>query len=70
MSINCDGLKGKQRQKFFASIINAEKPDVIMGQESKLDSTYHDAEVFPEGLLVKRKDSNANGGGVFIAYKE
>ena len=70
MSINCDGLKGKQRQKFFASIIDTEKPDVTMGQESELDSTYHDDEVFPEGYLVKRNDRNANGGGVFIAYKD
>ncbi|XP_072022866.1 uncharacterized protein [Amphiura filiformis] len=70
MTINCQGLKGKQRQKYLASIFDTEKPDVVMGQESKLDGSYTDSEVFPEGYLVKRKDRDANGGGVFIAYKD
>ena len=70
MTINCQGLKGKQRQKFLATIIDTEKPDIIMGQESKLDQNYKDSEVFPTGYLVKRKDRNAHGGGVFIAYRD
>ncbi|XP_072018627.1 uncharacterized protein [Amphiura filiformis] len=70
MTINCQGLKGKKRQSFLATIIDTEKPDIILGQESKLDSSYTDSEVFPEGYLVKRKDRNANGGGVFIAYRD
>ena len=70
MTINCDGLKGKQRQNYLATIIDEEQPDIIMGQESKLDGTYTDAEVFPDGYLVKRKDRNKSGGGVFIAYRD
>ena len=41
-----------------------------MGQGSKLDNSYTDSEVFPDGYLVKRKDRNARGGGVFIAYRD
>ena len=70
MTINCDGLKGKQRQQYLASLIDSEQPDIIMGQESKLDNSYTDSEVFPDGYLVKRKDRNARGGGVFIAYRD
>ena len=70
MTINCDGLKRKQRQQYLASLIDSEQPDIIMGQESKLDNSYTDAEVFPDGYLVKRKDRNARGGGVFIAYRD
>ena len=70
MTINVQGLKGKERQKYLATLIDEEKPDIIMGQESKLDDTYSDAEVFPDGFLVKRLDRNRYGGGVFIAYRD
>ena len=70
MTINCDGLKGKERQHFLATVIDEEKPDIMMGQESKLNNSYTDSEVFPEGYLVKRKDRSADGGGVFILYRE
>ena len=50
MTINCDSLKGKARQKYLAAIMEEEKPDVVMGQESKLNDTYTDSEVFPKGI--------------------
>ena len=57
------------RKLHFTVFIDTEQPDVILGQESKLDSYYSNSEIFPPGYNknVFRKDRDALGGGVFIA---
>ena len=70
MTVNCDGLKGKKKQKQLAALLDLEKPDIVMGTESHLDGTINTSEVFPVTYKVQRKDRNMYGGGVFIAYKE
>ena len=47
------------------------RPDVVIGTESKLDSTCLNGDIFPDGYNanVIRRDRNCYGGGVFILSK-
>ena len=52
--------------------LSDEAPDIIIGTESKLDNTYKNCEIFPQGYQnnVIRRDRNSHGGGVFIIAKD
>ncbi len=56
-------LKSGQLQAAVA----AHEPDIILGTESKIDSSIFSAEVFPLDFSVARKDRKLGGGGVFVA---
>ena len=47
-------------------------PDIIIGTESKLDNTYKNCKISPQGYQtnVIRRDRNSHGGGVFIIAKD
>ena len=51
-------------------LIETEKPDIILCQETKLDATVSSTEVFPDSFCVFRHDRNLAGGGVCIAVKK
>ena len=72
ITINVNGLKGIDKKAAFHVFIDTEQPDVILGQESKLDSSYSNSEIFPPGYNknVFRKDRDTHGGGVFIAVRD
>ena len=72
ITINVNGLKGVDKKAAFHVFIDTEQPDVILGQESKLDSAHSNSEIFPPGYNknVFRKDRDAHGGGVFIAARD
>jgi exonuclease III len=70
LTINVQGIKGKNKQAELKLLCQFENPDIIFGTESHLDSSYLDNEVFPEGYTVIRNDRDRYGGGVFIAFKE
>ena len=67
ISINVNGLRSKKLQLY--ELICSEKPDVVLCQETKIDSSILSAELFPESFIVFRKDRNVNGGGVCIAVR-
>ena len=69
VTINIQGIKGKNKQAELELFCQSEKPDIIFGTESHLDSDYLNNEVFPTQYKVFRRDRDKNGGGVFIAYK-
>ena len=50
-------------------LINEHDPDVILCQETKLDSSIYSSEIFPSSFSVYRKDRTLHGGGVCIAVK-
>ena len=77
MIINCDGMKSEKKKKKkkknqadFRAAVDQHSPDVILGCESKLDSTLATYELFPSNYSVCRKDRSKIGGGVFIATKD
>ena len=51
-------------------LIHEHSPDVIVGCESHLDSTYTSSKVFPPGYTVIHKDRSLGGGGVFLCFHE
>ena len=44
--VNCRGLKSERKKIQFLDLFETHKPDVILGQESHINSTYSDTEVF------------------------
>ena len=67
ISINVNGLRSKKLQLY--ELICSDKPDIVLCQETKIDSSILSAELFPESFIVFRKDRNVNGGGVCIAVR-
>ena len=45
------------------------EPDIVLGCESKIDSTIPTYSIFPDTYEIFRKDRTLNGGGVFIAIR-
>ncbi|XP_014679418.1 PREDICTED: RNA-directed DNA polymerase from mobile element jockey-like, partial [Priapulus caudatus] len=70
MTVNCRSLKGTRKRRLLHSLLCNEKPDIILGTESHLDGSFTNAEIFPPPYMALRKDIDANGGDVFVAYKE
>ena len=45
------------------------EPDIIIGTETKIESSILTCEILPPNYNVMRKDRNKDGGGVMIALK-
>ena len=64
--INCQSIKTPGKKGSLENMVTATNANIIIGNESWLDSTINSNEVFPNGFKVFRKDRNKQGGGVFI----
>ena len=55
----------------FQVLLQKEKPDIIFGTETWLDSSVYSSEFLPSTYQIFRKDRNTTtvGGGVFLAVK-
>ena len=67
ISVNVNSLRGKTL--LMEDLIFEQDPDVILCQETKLDSSVANAELFPSAYTVFRKDRTLSGGGVCVAVK-
>ena len=69
--VNFDGLADKAAD--LGTCIENYNPDVIIGTETHLDSSYYSGELLPDSFTVFRKDrcfgKNKKRGGVLIALK-
>jgi len=71
LSLNCCSLRSQAKRGIFNAIIDEQKPDIVLGCESHLDSSYNSSEIFPVGFTVIRKERvGGRGGGVFILFKQ
>ena len=70
MSINCRSLRSSSKRVEFSTLVEIEKPDIIFGCESHLDSCIHTSEIFPSNYEIFRKDRVLGAGGVFLAIHE
>ena len=70
MIIICNGVKGSSKQAAFLATLDIDKPDVVLGCESKLCNFMCSYEFFPNNYTIFRKDRNVNGGGVFVATSD
>ncbi len=55
----------------FWNLLDRTNPDIIIGVETKLDSSITNSEIFPSQYTanVFREDRNRHGGGVLVAFK-
>ena len=67
LSINVNSLRGKAQQ--LEELIFYEEPDIVLCQETKIDSSVSNNELFPSSFTIFRKDRTLHGGGVCIAVK-
>ena len=71
LSLNCNSVKGKDKNCEFRVLIDQHYPHVILGCESKIDSTLSTYSLFPDHYTeVYRKDRTRARGGVFCAIRE
>ncbi|XP_072022921.1 uncharacterized protein [Amphiura filiformis] len=67
LNINFQSIKNKTIE--FLSILHEQKPDIVIGTETWLNSSILDAELFPPEYAIFRKDRPDGWGGVLIAVK-
>ena len=69
LSLNCNSIKSQHKSGPLKTLVDSKKPHIILGCESKLDSSISSSEVFPQDYEIFHKDriSDNPGGGVFIA---
>ena len=70
ISVNCCSLRSTSRRARFCGLLQEHEPDIIVGCESHLDSSYLSSEIFPASFNICRKDRSAGGGGVFLGIKD
>ena len=64
-----NSIKSPTKKAEFRALIDLHKPDIVLGCESKLDSTIPTYSVFPSTYDIFRKDWTLHGGGVFIGVR-
>ena len=71
LTVNCNSLQSKSKQNQLIDLIESHNPDIICGQESKLDESMKTNEIFPPPFQdqVFQKDFKAGERGVFVAVK-
>ena len=67
LCINANRLCGKSLP--LEEVIFEQDPDIILCQETKLDPSVHNSELFRSSFMVFHKDRTLDGGGVCIAVK-
>ena len=72
MNINVNSIKSTYKRVLFHAFLCDVNPDIVIGTESKLDSSNKNCEIFPPGYKsnVIRRDRNRREGGVFIIVKD
>ena len=72
VNINVNSIKSTEKRVLFHAFLDGISSDIVIGTESKLDSTYKNCEIFPPGYRsnVIRRVRNSHGGGVFIVAKD
>ncbi|XP_076448236.1 uncharacterized protein LOC143284959 [Babylonia areolata] len=74
LNVNCYSIVGKVAE--FSNLVQATRPDIIVGTESWLNQSHSNAEIFPRGFNIYRIDrppgewDKENAGGVFILVSE
>ncbi|XP_076434604.1 uncharacterized protein LOC143274619 [Babylonia areolata] len=74
LNVNCYSIVGKVAE--FSNLVQAIRPDIIVGTESWLTQYHKNAEIFPRGFAIYRRDrppgewGKESGGGVFILVSE
>ena len=68
MSLNLNGIRSKIRP--FHELLLAEKPDIVICQETRVDNSVLSSEIYPPDYIAYRKDRDIHGGGVSILIRK
>ena len=68
--INTNSVKSIEKATQLKATIHYSNPDIIFLVETKLDSNYQTYSFLPPNYVAIRKDRNAHGGGVLIAFRD
>ena len=68
--INTNSVKSIEKATQLKATIHYSNPDIIFLVETKLDSNYQTYSFLPPNYEAIRKDRNAHGGGVLIAFRD
>ena len=68
--INTNSVKSIEKSTQLKATIHYSNPDIIFLVETKLDSNYQTYSFLPPNYVAIRKDRNAHGGGVLIAFRD
>ena len=68
--INTNSVKSIEKATQLKATIHYSNPDIIFLVETKLDSNYQTYSFLPANYVAIRKDRNAHGGGVLIAFRD
>ena len=66
--MNCNGIKSSTKKAELLALIDLRKPDIVLGCESKLDSTIPSYSVFPSTYDILRKDRTSHGGEFLLVF--
>ena len=66
--MNCQSINNKRAE--LHTVIESAKPDIILGNESRLTPDIKNSEIFPDSFDAIRKGrvGDSYGGGVFVAF--
>ena len=68
--INTNSVKSIEKATQLKATIHYSNKDIIFLVETKLDSNYQTYSFLPPNYVAIRKDRNAHGGGVLIAFRD
>ena len=68
--IHTNSVKSIEKATQLKATIHYSNPDIIYLVETKLDSNYQTYSFLPPNYEAIRKDRNAHGGGVLIAFRD
>ena len=68
--INTNSVKSIEKASQLKATIHYSNPDIIFLVETKLDSNYQTYSFLSPNYVAIRKDRNAHGGGVLVAFRD
>ena len=68
--INTNSVKSIEKATQLKATIHYSNPDLVFLVETKLDSNYQTYSFLPPNYVAIRKDRNAHGGGVLVAFRD
>ena len=68
--INTNSVKRIEKATQLKATFHYSNPDIIFLVATKLDSNYQTYPFLPPNYVAIRKDRNAHGGGVLIAFRD
>ena len=68
--ININSVKNIEKATQLKATMHYSNPDIIFLLETKLDSNYQSYSFLPPNYVAIRKDRNAHGGGVLVAFRD